>query len=216
MTKSKRRYSYRGTPVARESRGPPPNPPIYDAIHLIPPMFDINLAHFDFSQLQGKVVYAVNVASQDEASHDNYTLMAQLASTFKGQDFVVLAFPCNWFLQKETWANDKIKEFVDNYSSDIVVMNKFDYEMNPVFALAQEYFPGEILWNFHGKFLFNREGIPIERFDLLTDSEVIVARVREACSMPAPNPKKVRKASKDRKETKRANADVEASMETAQ
>lgn len=211
----KRRQRYGNTPVARESRGAKPNPPQFDAIHLISPMWDSNLAAFDFAQLQGKVVYAVNVASQDDRTHDNYTLMAQLATTFKDQDFVVLAFPSNWFGQKETWPIGKVKEFVENYSSDIILMDKSDYEMNPVFALGQRFFPGEIHWNFHGKFLFGRNGLPIERFDLLTDDEDITAQVRAACKTPAPDPSEVIKQKVDSEESEDLELDVESALETA-
>lgn len=204
----KRRHRCGNTPVARESRGRTPDPPIYDAIHLIPPMPDINFNPFDFAQLKGKVVYAVNVASQDNFTHDNYTLMAHLASSFKDEGLVILAFPSNWFGQKETWSSDKIKEFVENYNTDIVIMNKFDYEMNPVFALGQEYFPGEIVWNFHGKFLFGRDGIPLERFDLLAEDEEIVGKVRAACNGRVYDPEQ---AAEKSEETEYANME-EASL----
>lgn len=190
--KSRPRRSDRAriSPVARVHRGEPQHPVLYDSLHIVPPMNDIDKQPFDFSQLKGKVVFAVNVASQDEFTHDNYTMMQSLLAEFKDSGFAILAFPSNWFGQKETWPNNRIKTYVEEgYSSDITLMDKFDYEMNPVFAIAQEKFPGEIQWNFHGKFLFDRNGLPIARFDLLTSQDDIASSIRDALGSSAPPPK---------------------------
>lgn len=167
--------------VARERSGPPPDPFVPDALHLTPTMKDIDRNPFDFGQLEGKVVYAVNVASHDEYTDSNYKMMAGMYEEFRESGFEILAFPSNWFGQKETGSNEEIKEFVrSEYNTDIIIMDKFDYEENPVFALGQKHFPGEIYWNFHGKFLFSRSGIPIARFDLLTTAEHIMGKIQEA------------------------------------
>lgn len=169
----------------RVRRGDAPRPDIPEALHLIPDMKDIDRKPFSFANLKGKVVYAVNVASEDDYADTNYKLMASLSAEFHDNGFVVLAFPCNWFGQKETRSNGEIKKFVyETYDPEarIILMDKFDYEVNPVFILGQKCYPGEIYWNFHGKFLFGRNGQPYDRFDLIASDDRVRQRVTEAIS----------------------------------
>lgn len=167
--------------VARFKRGFTARPEIAESLDLIPEMKDIDRKPFDLSQLKGKVVFAVNVASEDTSTDDNYTFLASLLEEHGDDGLVVLAFPCNWFGQKETKRNAEIKKFVhEKYSSQIILMDKSDPEENPVFALGMKHFPGEIFWNFHGKFLFSKAGQPIERFDLLSTDEHVARRVQAA------------------------------------
>ncbi len=171
----------RKTFVAQVRRGEVQSPPIPESLFLAEPMKDIDRNRFTFDQLQGKVVYAVNVASDDGYADANYALMAKLHEQFHDAGFEILAFPSNWFGQKETKSNEEIKAFVqEKYGSGIILMDKSDYEENPVFALGKKKFPGKIYWNFHGKFLFGKDGQPFDRFDLLTTDEHIVARVQAA------------------------------------
>lgn len=176
--------------VARVRRGPIEEPSLHDSLHDIPDMPDIDWKPFNFKSLEGKVVYVVNVACQDSFTHDNYQMISNLITEFRGYPFVVLAFPSNWFGQKETWPNDRIKTYVhEGYSPDILLMDKIDYETNPVFVLGQSKFPGEIHWNFHGKFIFDRSGKPVARFDLKTSEDVLSAAIRAALGSNAPPPR---------------------------
>ncbi len=173
------------TAGGRVHRGESPNPPIPESLFHAEPMKDIDRNSFHFDKLQGKVVYAVNVASEDDFTDANYKLMAKLHEQFHGAGFEILAFPSNWFCQKETKSNEEIKAFVqEKYGSGIILMDKFDYEENPVFALGMNKFPGEICWNFHGKFLFGKDGQPFDRFDLLTTDEHVIGRVQAALNAP--------------------------------
>ena len=138
------------------------------------PLPDIDFVPYDFAQLKDKVVYVVNVASEDDFTDSNYKMMANLLEKYHDRGLEILAFPNNWFGQKETRSFAEIKEFVaSKYSDKIKVMMKSDVEWNQIFALGQKYYPGEIVWNFHGKFLFNRNGLPVGRFDLLSTAEYI-------------------------------------------
>lgn len=171
----------RSATVARVRRGDPAQVDIPESLYLAEPMRDIDLKPFNFDQLQGKVVYAVNVASEDENTDANYSLMASLYDQFHDHGFEILAFPSNWFGQKETKSNEDIKAFVqEKYGKGIILMDKSDYEENPVFVLGMKHYPGEIYWNFHGKFLFGKDGKPFDRFDLLTTDEHITNRVQSA------------------------------------
>lgn len=171
----------RGAVFARFKRGFTSRPEIVESLDLVPEMKDIDRNPFDFSTLKGKVVFAVNVASDDAGTDENYTFLSSLLEEHGDDGLVVLAFPCNWFGQKETKTNEQIKQFVhEKYSNKITLMDKFDPEENGVFALGMKHFPGEIFWNFHGKFLFSKAGQPIDRFDLLSTDEHVARRVQTA------------------------------------
>lgn len=152
-------------------------------------MKNIDFQLVDFSSFKGKVVFAVNVASNDRLTDPVYKFLAEMLDKYQDGGFEVLAFPCNWFGQKETALNEDIKKFVfENYTDRITLMDKFNIEWNEVFALAQKHFPGEIIWNFHGKFLFDRHGKPVGRFDLLSENEFIEDSIQKALQGIAQQP----------------------------
>lgn len=143
------------------------------------PIKDIDFKLTDFSTYEGKVVFVVNVASEDSFTDPVYTFLARMLDQYQSEGFEVIAFPCNWYGQKETGTPEEIKAFVESkYTNKIRLMSKVNIEWNEVFALGQSYFPGEIIWNFHGKFLFDRSGIPVERFDLLSSEDTIEDCIR--------------------------------------
>lgn len=160
-------------------RGAKPEPIIRDNLYEVQPIKDITFKPVDFSIFEGKVVFVVNVASDDTYTDSVYTFLARMLDEYQDEGFEVIAFPCNWYGQRETGTHEEIKAFVESkYTNRIRLMSKVNIEWNEVFALAQSYFPGEIIWNFHGKFLFDRKGIPVERFDLLTPEDHIEDCIR--------------------------------------
>lgn len=159
-------------------RGPIPKIDIPATLYDAEPMVDIDLQPFDFSKLRGRVVLVVNVASEDRKTDENYKSFRQLLDDYHGAGFDIVVFPCNWFGQVETGSFEEIKKFVhSNYSDSIKVMAKSNIELNPIFALGRKYFPGEIIWNFHGKFLFGKNGLPVARFDYLTTHEYLDSEI---------------------------------------
>jgi glutathione peroxidase len=127
---------------------------------------------------QGKVLLVVNTASKCGYT-GQYSGMESLYGKYKAKGFEVLAFPANEFGKQEPGSNSDIKEFCAtkfNVSfplySKIVVKGSgihpfYDYltstKTDPKFA-------GEIKWNFN-KFLINRKGEVIARFDSGDDPE---------------------------------------------
>lgn len=143
------------------------------------PIRDIDIEPFDFSTLEGKVVFIVNVASEDSATDEQYKMLTKLMDDYHGVGLEILAFPSNWYGQRETKSFAEIKKFVhDKYHKGIKLFTKTDLEWNQLFALGTHYFPGEIIWNFHGKFLFNRNGVPVGRYDLLTTHEFLDEEIK--------------------------------------
>ena len=165
-------------PCAKFRRGGEPNPEVPDTLFNAEQVKDIDFQDFDFSTLKDKVVLLANVASEDDYTDSNYKLFSRLLDSYHASGLEVLAFPSNWFGQKETATHEEIKKFVySNYSDKIKLFIKGDIEWNQAFALACKYYPGDIIWNFHGKFLFDRQGIPVARFDLLSTDEDIESAV---------------------------------------
>lgn len=166
--------------MARVRRGRKPDPTIPLTLFEAEPIKDADLNMVDFSSFKDCVVYVINVASADMFTDSNYTLMADLLEKYYDLGFRILAFPSNWYGQKETGTYEEIKKFAhEKYSDKITMLTKGDLEWNEIFALGCKYFPGEVIWNFHGKFLFNRQGIPVARFDLLTPDDHLSLRVAQ-------------------------------------
>lgn len=177
----------RCTPCAKFRRGAEPNPEVPESIFDAEKVKDIDFEDFDFSTLKGKVILLANVASEDDYTDSNYKVFSSLLDSYHSSGFEVLAFPSNWFGQKETATHEEIKTFVySNYSDKIKLFLKSDIEWNQAFALGCKYYPGEIIWNFHGKFLFDRQGIPVARFDLLSTDDDIRSAVSRVMDGQAP------------------------------
>ena len=72
---------------------------------------DINGNPYDFNQLRGKIVAIVNVASNCGFTDPQYKMLVKLHHGInkKGNDFEILAFPCDQFLNQEPGSNEEIK-----------------------------------------------------------------------------------------------------------
>lgn len=179
-----RRYASAGSrrcvPIARMRRGFKPDPKVPKSLCTAAPETNIDFEKFDFACLAGKVVLVMNVASKDIYTEETYRAMKDLLDKYHESGFELVLYPNNWFGQKETGSNEEIKAFIASKCGDAaLIMNKVDVDWSEVFALGTHYFPGEIIWNFHGKFLFNRNGVPVQRFDLLTPFELIDEKIQE-------------------------------------
>ncbi|MES1918227.1 hypothetical protein MHBO_000228 [Bonamia ostreae] len=64
--------------------------------------------------------------------------------------------------------NKEIKAFIKSKNSKLQVFEKSDINgdnSNSVYKWLKRSFPGEITWNFHTKFIIDRSGKPVRRFD---------------------------------------------------
>ena len=120
---------------------------------------------FDFSQLKGKKVIIVNVASECGFT-PQYQGLQELHEAFKDRDLVILGFPCNDFGKQEPGSNEDIKEFCSaNFHVTFQMMSKvkikgddtdevyswlMNKDENTVGSLA-------VTWNFF-KFLIDENG----------------------------------------------------------
>ncbi|MCF8331127.1 MAG: glutathione peroxidase [Bacteroidales bacterium] len=126
---------------------------------------DINGKDFDFSQLKGKKVMVVNTASKCGFTKQ-YKGLQELYEKYKDQDFTIIGFPANNFMNQEPGTNEEIKKFCStNYGVTFPMMSKISVkgdDIHPVYQwLTQKSKNGEIdskvKWNFQ-KYLINPDG----------------------------------------------------------
>ena len=134
------------------------------------PLKDIEGKETSLKAYAGKVVLAVNVASQC-GNTPQYAGLQSLYEKLKDKGLVVVGFPCTDFGAQEPGTTAEIKSFcTSNYSVTFPMMDKVQVkgaEQHPLFAELTgpgAAFPGNIRWNF-GKFLIGRDGKVIARFE---------------------------------------------------
>lgn len=119
----------------------------------------------DLSQLKGKKVLIVNVASKCGLT-PQYRQLQELYEKYKDENFIILGFPCNNFREQEPGSNSEIKEFCEiNYGVTFPIMDKIqavgDYK-SPIYKWLTEKsengkIDAEIKWNFQ-KFMIDESG----------------------------------------------------------
>jgi len=151
------------------------------------PLKDIDGKATSLKAFAGKVVLAVNVASQC-GNTPQYAGLQSLFDKLKDKGLVVVGFPCNDFGAQEPGSNADIKSFcTSNYNVTFPMMEKVHVkgpEQHPLFKEltgAGAAFPGEIRWNF-GKILIGRDGKVLARFepDVEPDDAQIVKAIEDA------------------------------------
>ncbi len=113
---------------------------------------------------KNKVLLIVNTASNCGFT-PQYEELQELYENYKEQGFVVLAFPCNQFMNQEPGSNQEIQQFCRlNYGVSFPVFGKIDVNgknAHPLFQYITEqtssWFGKGIKWNFT-KFLVDGKG----------------------------------------------------------
>lgn len=137
------------------------------------------------SEYKGKVLLVVNTASGCGYT-PQYNDLEEIFQKYKGQGFVVLAFPSNDFGGQEPGTNQEIKKFCDlkngQYKISFPLYGKSNVNSEPKNAVfkfltesANSELKGPVKWNFE-KFLISKNGKLVKRFAsgvLPTSSEVI-------------------------------------------
>ena len=140
---------------------------------------------------KGKVLLLVNVASKCGFT-PQYKELEAVYEKYKDQGFVIAGFPANNFGAQEPGTNEEIKTFcTKKYNVSFPMMSKLSVKGDDKTPLYQfltsksedPKFGGEIQWNFT-KFLFDRNGNPVARFEPVTtpDSPEVTAAIEAALS----------------------------------
>ena len=136
------------------------------------PVRDIKGESLKLDRYKGKVLLIVNVASQCGYT-PQYAGLQKLYDTYQAKGFVVLGFPANNFGGQEPGTEAQIVEFCSmKYNVKFPMFAKLSADGSDIHQLYQYLtsketnpkFSGRITWNFN-KFLIDRSGQPIARFD---------------------------------------------------
>ncbi|KAF9818552.1 hypothetical protein IEO21_02657 [Rhodonia placenta] len=139
---------------------------------------------YDFSELRGKVVLIVNVASKCGFT-PQYKGLQTLYEKHKDQGFVILGFPCNQFGGQEPENDEAIGQFCQlNHGVSFPLMKKSDVNgdgANDVYKYLKTQKAGllgltRIKWNFE-KFLIDKNGNVVQRWASTTSPDAIDAEV---------------------------------------
>lgn len=132
-------------------------------------------SEYHMSELRGKVVLIVNVASKC-GFRGQYGELQELYKEFHAKGFEILAFPCNQFMNQEPGSDEEIGKFCqEHYGVSFKIMKKC--KVNGVNALPlYKYLKDQqprmfgftfVRWNFE-KFLIDRSGRVHGRYSTLT------------------------------------------------
>ncbi|QLL30764.1 hypothetical protein HG536_0A05790 [Torulaspora globosa] len=141
---------------------------------------------FPFSQLEGKVVLIVNVASKCGFT-PQYQELEDLYKKYKDQGLVIIGFPCNQFGRQEPGSDEEIGQFCQlNYGVTFPVLKKIDVngsDADPVYEFLKSQKAGllgfrGIKWNFE-KFLVDKKGAVHQRYSSLTKPSSLDATIAE-------------------------------------
>lgn len=126
---------------------------------------DIYGNDYDLSQLKGKKVLIVNTASKCGFT-PQYADLEKLYETYGGDDFTIIGFPSNDFMNQEPGTNEEIATFCKiNYGVTFPMMEKISVkgkDIHPLYTwLTQKSENGRIdekvKWNFN-KFMIDENG----------------------------------------------------------
>lgn len=120
---------------------------------------------FSFAQLKGKKVMIVNTASKCGLT-PQYEELQELWEQYGGDDFIIIGFPANNFMNQEPGSDEDIKEFCTrNYGVTFPMMSKVSVkgdDMHPVYKWLTEkelnnFEDSKVQWNFQ-KYLIDEKG----------------------------------------------------------
>ncbi|MCB5262766.1 MAG: glutathione peroxidase [Candidatus Cloacimonetes bacterium] len=153
-------------------------------------IYDIKITKMDGTEqkleaYRGKVVLIVNTASKCGFTKQ-YEDLQNLWQQHKKDDFVILGFPANNFMNQEPGTNEDIVEFCQiNYGVDFPMFEKISVKGKDIHPLydyltskkSNPEFGGKISWNFN-KFLISKDGKIIARFS--TQTNPMSSEIQEA------------------------------------
>lgn len=151
-------------------------------------LFDYTVAGLDgkpmdLAALKGKVVLAVNVASECGFT-PQYAGLEKLHEDYRARGFTVVGFPCNQFGGQEPGSAEAIQAFcTTKFHVTFPMAAKVEVKgagKAPVYAFLTEGF-GEPKWNFH-KYLVGKDGKVLKAFpsQVAPDSAELKAAVEAA------------------------------------
>lgn len=121
----------------------------------------------------------------------SYEQMNRLYAAYENEGFTVLAFPCGQFMNQEFKTAEEIRAFVDKKGVKFPMFEKGDINgenTQPVYKWLKTAYPGDITWNFHSRFLIDKDGVPVARYDKGVKWESIEEAIKEALAKAPSKP----------------------------
>ncbi len=135
----------------------------------------------DLSAYKGKVILFVNVASKCGYT-PQYKGLEGLYEKYNKDGFVLIGVPCNQFGKQEPGSDKEIAEFCEaKYKVTFPMLSKVDVNGDTacdLYKTIAEKKGGKINWNFT-KFLINKNGEIVERFEPKVKPEAIAEKIEE-------------------------------------
>lgn len=136
-------------------------------------------------QYKGKVLLIVNTATKCGFT-PQYTELEELYAKYKDQGFVVLDFPCNQFFKQAPGSDEEIHtSCVLRFNIAFPQFAKIDVngdKEHPLYTYLKANSPvnkgKKIKWNFT-KFLVNRDGTVVDRFEPTAKPSSFEERIKE-------------------------------------
>ncbi len=137
-------------------------------------------------QYKGKVLIIANTASKCGLT-PQYGDLETLYKEYSEQGLEILGFPCNQFGAQEPGSSEEAESFCQvNFGVTFPVFAKVEVNgkgAHPLFQYLKEQQPGvsedsAIQWNFT-KFLVNRDGQVVERFEPKTSPETMAQAIKD-------------------------------------
>lgn len=127
-------------------------------------------------EYRGKVVLVVNTATQCGFT-PQYDDLQDLYEKYQEEGLEILDFPCNQFGNQAPGTNEEIVSFCDaNFG--VTFPHYAKIEVNGERTHPDYQSTSDIKWNFT-KFLIDREGNVVERFEPTTDMYEVEQKIRE-------------------------------------
>ena len=127
-------------------------------------------------EYRGKVVLVVNTATQCGFT-PQYDDLQNLYEKYQEEGLEILDFPCNQFGNQAPGTNEEIVSFCDaNFG--VTFPHYAKIEVNGEKAHPDYQSTSDIKWNFT-KFLIDRDGNVVERFEPTTDMYEVEQKIRE-------------------------------------
>jgi glutathione peroxidase len=146
------------------------------------------------SELKGKVVLIVNVASKCGFT-PQYEGLEALHEKYADKGLIILGFPCNQFGGQEPGTDEEIKNFcTTNYGVKFQMMKKVDVNgehADPLWEHIKTEKPGlmgmkRVKWNYE-KFLISRDGKVVDRWASTTKPESLASAIERELGKAAPS-----------------------------
>ncbi|MBR1926128.1 MAG: glutathione peroxidase [Clostridia bacterium] len=140
------------------------------------------------SKYKGKVLLVVNTATKCGFT-PQYEALEKMYEELKDQGFEILDFPCNQFFRQAPGTDEEINSFCTlKYNTKFTRFKKIEVlgdNQSPLYAWLitqnEKNKPKKVKWNFT-KFLINKNGEVVARFEPTDKPEKFVDRVKEELS----------------------------------